>query len=144
MLPKFAGTRASMRILVIDDDNAVGSAVKLSLEGSGAQVHYVESALAGIAALGGEDFDLAIVDIFMPKVGGLETIKLLRQIKPELPIIAMSGYMHPGNQTSAPTHMTAGSVYSLAKPFRPRDLAKAVETCLGRPLPKRSAASGAM
>jgi CheY-like chemotaxis protein len=126
-----------MRILVIDDARTVGSAIKLRLEARGVQVHYAESALAGIAAFQNQDFDLAIIDIIMPVIGGIEAIKLIRQIKPDLPIIAMSGYLDRDNQSSARRfpHFAAGSVYSLAKPFRPRDLVTAVEACLGRRLP---------
>jgi DNA-binding response OmpR family regulator len=129
-----------MQVIVIDDDATVGSAIKLWLESGGADVFYAEGARAGIAALKVIDFDLAIVDIFMPVVGGIETIKILRQIKPKLPVIAMSGHMDRDNQTSALgfARMTAGSIYSLAKPFRPRDLKNAVEACIGRGSPSVS------
>jgi CheY-like chemotaxis protein len=126
-----------MRILVIDDTPTVGSAIKLRLEAGGAEVCYAETAQDGIAALRAEDFDLAMVDIVMPVINGIEAIRLLRQIKPDLPIIAMSGYLDQDNQTSSGgvPHIVPGSVYTLAKPFRPRDLAMAVEACLGTPLP---------
>jgi CheY-like chemotaxis protein len=126
-----------MRILVIDDTPTVGTAIKLRLEAGGAEVRYVETALAGIAALKAEDFDLAMVDIVMPDINGIEAIRLIRQIKPDLPIIAMSGYLDQDNQTSAGgvPHLVPGSVYTLAKPFRPRDLSMAIEACLGEPLP---------
>jgi len=131
-----------MRILVIDDSPAVGSAIKLRLEAGGAEVHYVETAMAGIAALRAEDFDLAMVDIVMPVINGIEAIRLLRQIKEDLPIIAMSGYLDQDNQTSSGgvPHIAPGSVYTLAKPFRPRDLVMAVEACVGKPLPALPAA----
>jgi CheY-like chemotaxis protein len=126
-----------MRILVIDDAKTVGSAIKLRLEAKGVQVHCADSALAGVAAFKAGIFDLAIVDIIMPGIGGIEAIRLLREIKPDLPIIAMSGYLDRDNQSSARSfpHIAPGSVYSLAKPFRPRDLVVAVEACLGEPLP---------
>lgn len=125
-----------MRILVIDDSPTVGSAIKLRLEASGADVCYVQTALAGIAAIRTEDFDLAMVDIVMPDINGIEAIRLIRQIKPDLPIIAMSGYLDQDNQTSSGgvPHLVPGSVYTLAKPFRPRDLVTAIEACAGKPL----------
>ena len=132
-----------MRILVIDDSPAVGTAIKLRLEAGGAEVRYFETALAGIDALKVEEFDLAMVDIVMPGINGIEAIRLMRQIKPSLPIIAMSGYLDQDNQTSAggTPHIVPGSVYTLAKPFRPRDLVMAIEACLGKPLPIMPAAA---
>ena len=131
-----------MRVLVIDDDKAVGHTVKLWLEANGADVHYAESALAGIAALKGAHFDLAMIDIVMPVVGGIETIKLVRQATPNLPIIAMSGYLDYDNQTKDFRRPGAGSIYTLAKPFRSADLAKALKACLGRSLADAMKASG--
>jgi two-component system OmpR family response regulator len=129
-----------MRILVIDDDAAVGLIVKQTLEASGAQVHYCGSALAGLAALEDQLFDLAIVDLVMPGIGGLETIGRLRQINRALPIIAMSGSFDSRAQTPAADFLrleasNLASVHTLAKPFRPDDLARVVKASLGRPMP---------
>jgi len=74
-----------MRILVIDDDEAIGAALKLWLEPSGVQVQCVEGAKAGVQALKAAEFDLTMVDIYMPGISGIEAIKLLRAVKPELP-----------------------------------------------------------
>src|SRR5207249_4599143 len=80
------------RILLIDDNAAVRSAVKSMLEHASFEIVEAESGLGGIQALAANDFDIAIVDIFMPEMDGLETIKALRERAPGLRILAMSGF----------------------------------------------------
>src|SRR5207253_1589674 len=79
-------------------------------------------------------FDLLIVDIFMPGMDGLETIKALRDCVPDVPIIAISGFVFRQSRHSAPDFLSMatklGATMSLRKPIRPRDLLSAVETCI--------------
>jgi CheY-like chemotaxis protein len=126
------------RILVVDDDKSVRIATQMLLEHDGYEVAVAESGRAGIAALGAGAFDVVIVDIFMPGMDGLETIKAFHHHAPEVPIIAMSGFMFRNTSTTAnaPDFLSMstklGAAYSLHKPFRPRELLKAIEGCLAR------------
>jgi CheY-like chemotaxis protein len=122
------------RILVIDDDQAVRTAISLVLEREGFEVEIVGDGRAGVAAMAKAGFDIVIVDLFMPGMDGLETIKAFNQTAPSVPIIAMSGILARQAPDAAPDFLrmatTFGAVHSLHKPFRPNDLLQAVEKCL--------------
>jgi DNA-binding NtrC family response regulator len=122
------------RILVIDDDRAVRMAVQMVLEREGLEVHVADDGRAGLKIIKAEHFDLLIVDVFMPGMDGLETIRLVHEHKPELPIVVMSGMSFRTGSAPAPDFLTMatklGAVCSLKKPFRPRELLAVIAECL--------------
>ena len=123
------------RILLIDDEAAVRSVVKSMLEQAGFEIVAAESGLGGIQAVQASRFDLAIVDIFMPGMDGLETIKALKARAPTLQIVAMSGFRRRDHAPDGPDFLAMavklGAAHSLQKPFGQGELMQAVRTCLG-------------
>jgi two-component system response regulator (stage 0 sporulation protein F) len=123
------------RILVVDDDKAVRTAVKIILEHNGFDVVLAPDGASAIQAVETDEFSLIIVDIFMPGMDGLETIRTFKRRAPGVPVIAMSGFMFRDSAKPAPDFLAMatklGAAQSLAKPFRPKDLLRAVECCLG-------------
>ena len=123
-----------LRILVVDDDMAVRGAIKMVLEQDGHQVTLAANGRAGVAAVETGSFDLVICDIFMPGMDGIETIHAFHRHNPQMPVIAMSGFMFRDGQSPAPDYLTLstklGAAYSLRKPFRPHELLKAVRQCV--------------
>lgn len=121
------------RILVIDDDVAVRGAIKTVLEMEGHEVVLAGNGRAGIGAVEAERFDLVICDIFMPGMDGIETINAFHQSNPQMPVIAISGFMFRDGQSPAPDYLSLstklGAAYSLRKPFRPQELLKVVREC---------------
>jgi CheY-like chemotaxis protein len=77
------------------------------------------------------DFDLAIVDVFMPDMGITKLIKALRERHANLPIIAISGvFLGPSKHTVhdyLPNMIGLPSVVCLQKPFRPKELLEAIQ-----------------
>jgi CheY-like chemotaxis protein len=126
-----------IRVLVVDDDKSVGMAIKTVLETAGYEVAYAADCMSGLAAAQESECQVAMVDLFMPGIDGLETIKAFRQMKPELPIIAISGFTPRDGTGRAPDFLgmatKLGATRSLAKPFRPRDLLQAVQCLAGDP-----------
>ncbi len=124
------------RILVIDDDKSVRTAIKTLLEHEGYEVLVADDGRTGMDAFESTVFDLVIVDIFMPGMDGLETIKLFKRRAPLVPIVAISGFMFRDSSVPAPDFLAMatklGAAYSLHKPFRPRELSEAVALCLKR------------
>jgi CheY-like chemotaxis protein len=118
------------RILVIDDDRAVGMAIEAALVHEGFEVRVVNDGPAGLAIMQSERFDLLLVDVFMPGMDGLETIRQIHRHEPRLPIVVMSGL--PFRTGPAATHdvlamaTKLGAVAGLKKPFRPRELLAAI------------------
>jgi CheY-like chemotaxis protein len=79
------------RVLVIDDQPFVRNTISLILKSRGFEVVEAERGSDGLKKLEEKRFDLAIVDIYMPGMDGVKTIKLLQERAPDLPVIAMSG-----------------------------------------------------
>jgi CheY-like chemotaxis protein len=128
-------------ILVIDDDTSVRIAIRMLLEHEGYSVTLAEDGRSGLEAIETTaPLDLVLIDIFMPGMDGLETIKSLHARVPDLPIVAMSGFMFRGSSAPAPDFLTMatqlGATRSLHKPFRPRELMQAVADCLGPHVPE--------
>ncbi len=125
---------ATARILIVDDDKAVRMAIRVLLEHEGFEVVVAESGRRAVEAVEGAAVDLVIVDIFMPGMDGLETIKAFHRCASGLPIIAISGFMFRDSSTPAPDFLgmatKLGAACSLQKPFRPAQLLRAVEACL--------------
>ena len=82
------------KILVVDDEPSVRSVLEKSLRKAGYDVVTCDSGDAAVSLMQGEapHIDLAILDITMPGIDGLETRSLLRELLPELPIVLSSGY----------------------------------------------------
>ena len=134
------GTATVSNILVIDDDPAVRMTIRLVLEREGHTVKLATDGLAGMKAIKAGGVDLLIVDIFMPGMDGIETIREVRQHQPDLPAIVISGTSLGGSGVSAPglgapdflaMAVKLGAVRSLQKPFKPRDIIAVVAECLG-------------
>ena len=121
-------------ILVIDDDRAVSSTVKLLLERAAHTVEAVDNSQAGLRLLETQAFDLLIVDIFMPGMDGFETMRHVHQSRPQMPVIVMSGQQFRSASERGPDflHMATklGAISSLQKPFGPHELVAAVAKSL--------------
>jgi CheY-like chemotaxis protein len=121
------------RILVVDDDLLIRLTLKAVLESVGHAVVLAERGHDGAEAIEAYAFDLAIVDIFMPGMNGLETIKIFRESAPTLPVIAISGYVFRDASEPAPDFLRMavdlGAAACLRKPFTGAQLLEAVTAC---------------
>ena len=121
-------------ILVIDDDRAVLSTIKLLLERAAHAVEAVDHGQAGLGLLETRPFDLLIVDIFMPGMDGFETMRLVHRSWPEMPVIVISGQQFRSTSEQGPDFLymatKLGAVSSLQKPFRPHELLATVAKSL--------------
>jgi len=85
------GKESQARILVIDDDEDFRFIITRTLEKEGYLVQAVGSGAEAIEALKSQKFDLALVDIKMPEMGGRETVKEIRKLDPQLPVLLVTG-----------------------------------------------------
>jgi CheY-like chemotaxis protein len=122
------------RVLVVDDDPMVCTAIEISLERHGFEVTIADGGDTGLRALEGAGFDLMIVDIFMPHMRGFESIRIFHERAPAIPLIAMSGYAFANLDSPAPDFLRMalelGAARCLRKPFTPMALLTAINECL--------------
>jgi len=122
------------RVLVIDDDKLVREMSQVLLSAQGYDVVLAEGGASGIEAARSGQFDVAIVDLFMPDMNGLKVMGHIRQSTPSIRMIAASGFMSEGTCPPMPHFDSmaeeAGAVAILYKPFQPTDLLRAVEQAL--------------
>jgi len=122
------------RILVIDDQSRVRAAIMIALQAKGFDVVAVESGRLGLREFETSNFDLAIVDIFMPGMDGTKLIKALRERAPNLPVIAISGVLLRASGRTAldffPMAPELSDIICLQKPFRPGELLQAIQKAI--------------
>ena len=82
------------KILVIEDEAAIRRVLTkiLSEESDTYQVDEAEDGLQGIEKIKNEDYDLVLCDIKMPKMDGVEVLEAAKKIKPETPMVMISGH----------------------------------------------------
>jgi two-component system response regulator HydG len=118
------------QILVIDDDKAMRDACYQILYRQGYQVELAASARQGLALLERVSFDVVLLDLVMPDLDGLETLKRIKSLDSDSEVIIITGY---GTIQSAVESIKTGAFHFLSKPFAPDDLRHLV----GRALEKR-------
>ncbi|MBV8326888.1 response regulator transcription factor [Chryseobacterium sp.] len=118
-----------MRILIIEDNSRVSSLLKRGLESQSYQVYISEDAEDAIALLGKLTFDLAITDIMLPKMNGIDLCKFVKQKYPDLPIIMLTAL---GTIDEKVEGFDAGADDYMVKPFEIRELFVRIKAILQR------------
>jgi DNA-binding NtrC family response regulator len=120
---------APAHILVIDDDKAMRDACFQILSRQGYRVELAASAKQGLTLLERLSFDSILLDLVMPDMDGLEALKKIRALDPDVEVIIITGY---GTIQSAVESIKAGAFHFLSKPFVPDDLRNLVSRALGK------------
>jgi CheY-like chemotaxis protein len=116
-----------MRILVIDDDAAMRRTVGMILDSAGYEHVLVESVPDGLAAAEESRFDVALTDMNMPGLDGLEAVKAFSQMKPPLVVVAMSGgSAKSSTEDYSVLALRLGARAFLGKPFKRAQLIAAI------------------
>lgn len=126
--------RATGTILVVDDEPTVREVARLSLEARGFTVLTAEDGPSGIALFEKrrDDVDAVLLDLTMPGLSGAETLAVLTEMKPGLPVVLTSGHGEQEVWERFRGRRLAGFVQ---KPFRPRDLVSRIVQALEKPFP---------
>lgn len=80
------------RILVIDDEASIRKSFKLSLEDTGYQVDEAESGIKGVEMEQANNYDLIFLDLKMPGMNGVETLRKLREFRKDKPIYIVTAF----------------------------------------------------
>lgn len=103
------------KILIIEDEAAIRRVLTkiLSEESKDYQVEEAEDGLEGINKIKDKDYDLVLCDIKMPKMDGVEVLEAVKKIKPEIPMVMISGH---GDLDTAVNTMRLGAFDYISKP----------------------------
>lgn len=102
-------------MLIVDDEVEVGKVVKGLLTSLGFNVDFVENGSGAMEQLRNGDYSFLITDISMPDLNGMELIKMVSREKPEISIIAMTGYDKDYTYMDV---INAGASDFIIKPFK--------------------------
>jgi CheY-like chemotaxis protein len=116
-------------VLVVDDEPVVRDALLRVLGDEGLSVALVPDAESALAHPALADCRLVICDIMLPGQSGLDAARAFRRLRPELPIVLITGYATAGSETRA---LEAGATAFLAKPFDVTELLDLIRGVLGR------------
>src|ERR1700687_6172616 len=103
-----------MRILLVEDDRMIAEGVRKALRGEGFAVDWVEDGEAALTALGGEPYDLMLLDLGLPKRDGLDVLKSLRAKGNALPVLIVTARDAIADRVKG---LDAGADDYLVKPF---------------------------
>lgn len=100
-------------ILVIDDEKAIRNTLKDILSFEGFEVEEAADGLEGLEMIKAKDYDCILCDVKMPKMDGLEVLDKVKEIKPDIPFVVISGH---GNIETAVDAVKKGAFDFISKP----------------------------
>ena len=114
-------------ILLVDDEANLRTVFSDVLKRAGYRVKAVEDGHEAIKEVEQNTYNLALVDLRMPKMDGIEVLENIKKRKPEIPVIIYTGY---GSVTTAVEAMRKGAVDYLNKPFSAEELKLSIRKAL--------------
>ena len=116
--------KSNIKILVVDDDLIVRDSMGNWLKEEGYLVETIDNGFDAIEKIKIDNYDLAVVDIKMPGMDGIELLKLSKEIYPDLPILVMTAYASVDTAVQA---MKDGAFDYIVKPFDPENVSQVIE-----------------
>jgi DNA-binding NtrC family response regulator len=112
------------RILICDDELGIRESLNLILKDD-YDLSFCNNGSECLGCLAaGQEFDLVLLDIKMPRMSGLEILKNIKEKKPDLNVIIITGYKSVETATEA---VKVGAVDYIVKPFSSKDILRSVE-----------------
>lgn len=115
------------RILIVEDEKSMREVLKILMEGEKYEVVSASDGLEGLSYITNDIFDLVITDIKMPKVGGFELMKKVKEISPDTIVIMITAF---GTTEAAIDAMKLGAYDYINKPFKIDEIRLIVEKAL--------------
>jgi two-component system response regulator HydG len=110
--------QAPPKVLVVDDEPAIRRALMRMLENHGMRVASAGDGAEALEVLAREAVDVAVVDLMMPRLGGLELLEIVRERHTGVEVVLMTAF---GDVETAVKAVQAGAYHFLTKPFRSND-----------------------
>lgn len=122
-------TKSGIRVLVVDDEPAIRRALRTPLTELGFEVSEVARGEMALDVLRTETFDAVLLDVNMPGIGGIETLRRLRAMAPRLPIIILTVRDSENEKVQA---LEMGADDYVTKPFGVRELVARIRATVRR------------
>ncbi len=116
-------------ILIVDDEKNIRLTLSQALETLGAEIDTAANGEEALTKLKEKGFGLILLDIRMPGMDGMEVLRRVREIRPDIRIIMITAY---GTVESAVEAMKLGAVDFLQKPFEPEEIRELVLRVMDR------------
>jgi len=120
-------TTEKKNIMIVDDHKPFCDSLAKILSGEGCQVFAANDGEEALKILRREFIHLVLTDLKMPRMDGVELLKVAKTIRPEVEVILITGY---GTVDTAVTAMKDGAFDYIQKPFKPREILKLVRKAL--------------
>ncbi|GAB3485584.1 response regulator [Azotobacter salinestris] len=118
-----------MRILLVEDDVALGEGIRTALKPEGYTVDWLRDGASALHALGCESFDLCVLDLGLPRLDGLEVLRRLRAAGNPLPVLVLTARDATSERIAG---LDAGADDYLVKPFDVAELKARLRALLRR------------
>lgn len=115
------------RILVIDDEPIIRDVLQEILSREGHELQLVKDAEAGLDLLQESDFDLVVLDLMLPNMGGMEMLREIKRRDPDQLVLMITAY---GSVETAVQAMRLGAHDYVTKPFKNEDVLRTVRSAL--------------
>ncbi len=117
------------RVLIVDDDHLVRDTLRFIMEDAGYDVWAVAHGADALAVLESQSIDIVLSDIFMPGMNGFDLLKQIRQRRPDVPVILVTGF---GNIDMARQALKEGATDFITKPYNVNEIPILIERNLMR------------
>jgi CheY-like chemotaxis protein len=117
------------QLLLVDDDTEFQESMSTALEKRGFEVTLAPSGSLALQLIEEKKFDIAVLDLKMPGLSGIETLSLIRERNNPLPVVILTGH---GALNDAICGIDLGIVDFINKPVSPDDLSTRIEALLGK------------
>ncbi|ACO78075.1 Response regulator, two-component [Azotobacter vinelandii CA] len=118
-----------MRILLVEDDAALGEGIRTALKPEGYTVDWLQDGASALHALGCESFDLCVLDLGLPRLDGLDVLRRLRAAGNPLPVLVLTARDATSERIAG---LDAGADDYLVKPFDVAELKARLRALLRR------------
>jgi DNA-binding response OmpR family regulator len=129
MDPRSKKNGPRIRMLLVDDEVGFADVMAKRLGRRGIEVAVAYSGSEGIQALRGREYDLAVLDLKMEDMDGIEVLKIFKKLDPKMPVIMLTGH---GSEKSAAEGMHYGAHDYLTKPCEFDELLEKINQAAAR------------